>query len=1142
MSNEDVTLTLGGDSQNLIDALAKGGDAFTEFAKKTTSNAESLGKKLRELSGADVIGSANEYAKAVTLMGGATKLTTDEKTKLNASLAAALNKYKALGQEAPAALQKLAQETEPIPKKLSLIGDLTARLGPAMVAAFSVGAISKILGNFTELTGRLVDLESKTGLNVVALHKMQLVLGQSSVSLETAARASNEFQKRLAEGDKSVLGALERLGVDVAQLRALKPEDQFFLMADAVGKVSQQGQKISLVNDLFGKQGQELLPALNGKLKETADAYQRMGLVLDEDVIRAGDELGDQWTVLKAAGGGLIGSVLVPFVPLLVEVAGGITKVMTVGAPLLRWVIDIAMPFKVWGESIERATDALEIMGIKAAKLPDAHGPATEALNKSRQAAQSRMALGFSMSLEEEARATADLNRRVEESIKANEKAAAAVQQHANKIKDLREQLSGRKTQKDLADVREAWEQLSAQEQQEPQNIAVVIAMYDQLRARLRPDQLPTDLENLYRKANEGFENLKPIRLEDWITFDKNDPLAPIVAGFEKLKNLGPLAFTTLDKTFTGKPLETFSSKLIAGAAQLPAQIARAFTSGGGWQGALQGSAATMGAAAMGSWIGEVGKSGITKGLTGLSGQVLQAAGPVIGALAGPLVQVLVSHFYKPEYKRIMQDVGRQWGVNISEGLAKKIEADAGKLFGTDRVAGSIFNLDAIIKEDGGLSSGNIDKFTRKLRDVFSLFEQGKFTAANTAEVIDKNWSAFATHYTDASGRISASLKEIIALNDRMGVQSKEIAAWQRGQALSAMTGLTAQVEAAAAAWRAQHTAAADAKTELEDYGNRAVTVYAAAIAAGKTQVEALQAAGPLLRTLAQTYKDLGVETDNVALKNLLLQQTIVNANPQLISAIDGLKQEMIALDNLGLMNVDTFISMERTGTALYARLQAEAAAAGGTTRDALLPMQGYLQQAAAQAQLLGIPLDANTQLLINQSRELGIWRDQGKSANDIMADGFKSVADAVRQLKDFLMGVVSATQQIPRQIDVDVRGSWTPPENMDLEIPGHARGGLFRREHIARIAEGGEPEMVGSVGFMTRALSGALARMATMEASVGAPAGGLSAMLGGAGTVINIGDVHAHGVSGDPADFARSLKDELTEQLIGLVPVGVRT
>ncbi len=70
-------------------------------------------------------------------------------------------------------------------------------------------------------------------------------------------------------------------------------------------------------------------------------------------------------------------------------------------------------------------------------------------------------------------------------------------------------------------------------------------------------------------------------------------------------------------------------------------------------------------------------------------------------------------------------------------------------------------------------------------------------------------------------------------------------------------------------------------------------------------------------------------------------------------------------------------------------------------------------------------------------------------------------------------------------------RDYWADDRDAVLHsFPGHARGGVFDREHLARIAEGNQPEMVGSVDFMTRALTAAFARLNHVPAAAaGVPA-----------------------------------------------------
>lgn len=387
----------------------------------------------------------------------------------------------------------------------------------------------------------------------------------------------------------------------------------------------------------------------------------------------------------------------------------------------------------------------------------------------------------------------------------------------------------------------------------------------------------------------------------------------------------------------------------------------------------------------------------------------------------------------------IARDAGREFGTNFSDETTKSIEKyiKGGFTF----PAAELINLSKIIKDAGGLTDKNLPQMTARLHDVFSMIETHQFTIAQGAAVIDDNWQAFVAAGTDGNGRLSQSLKDIITLNERFGTQSKAIADYLQGQGKNAIAGFSAVMKASGLAANAT-------KEDLADLGVQAVTTFAAAVAAGVPMAEALKQIAPALKTLRENYERLGLDVEDVALKNLLMQSTIVEGNPALMDAIGGLNQEMIALDNMGLLNVDTFAAMERTGLRMYTRLQAATAAAGGTTKDALIPMQGWLHQAAEEAEKLGIPLDDNTQSMIAQSKELGIWKDKGKDATQQLTDGVLTLNETMKQFLDYLgkIGPVPAPWAnwgTPPQAP-------TPPGGAPGDEPPipMASGGLF---HVTR-------------------------------------------------------------------------------------------
>jgi hypothetical protein len=448
--------------------------------------------------------------------------------------------------------------------------------------------------------------------------------------------------------------------------------------------------------------------------------------------------------------------------------------------------------------------------------------------------------------------------------------------------------------------------------------------------------------------------------------------------------------------------------------------------------------AAESGAAATGGAIagGLAGGGGSAAAGIGMS---LATAGITMGvslAIVGGIA--LFKKLHKSEAQKLGADIGRDLGVNITKELAKSMEANS-KQFG--RQVATLLDLDKIIEEGGGLNSQNLDRFTHQLHDVFSHLETGAMTAAQATEVLEENFASFAEASTAGNGRISKGMKEIVRLTQEYGLESKAVTDWMKGQGSDAITGFNAVIAGSA-------LATAD---ELANLGTQALAVYTAAVAAGMSQSEALKLIAPALHSMTEAYQRLGLDIDNAAMRSLLFASTITEQNPALIDAIGGLSQEMIALDNLGLLNAETFTSMEVTGLQLYQRLQAAASAAGGTTRDALGPMQDFLHDAAEQAELLNIPLDEGTQMLIDQSRELGIWKERGQSAQEKLISGMGALVDKVGELVDRL-------QNIP-DVDFNINGHYNAPNIPSGNGPGSGdvahTGGMATLAGISRFHRG---------------------------------------------------------------------------------------
>jgi len=200
-------------------------------------------------------------------------------------------------------------------------GASIGRIGKMMAGAFTVGALANMGKKVLDLAGNLTDLQQRTGVSTTALQKWGLAFEQSGVSLDTVVKASGELATRLVSGDKGAVGALNKLGLSVAALKNMSPEDQFNTVADAVGNIQHKGEQLYASKTLFGKSGLELLQGLDGKLLETIGSFERMGVILSEDVIKNADNFGDSMVVLERVGMALVANVIAPALPGLVQLA-----------------------------------------------------------------------------------------------------------------------------------------------------------------------------------------------------------------------------------------------------------------------------------------------------------------------------------------------------------------------------------------------------------------------------------------------------------------------------------------------------------------------------------------------------------------------------------------------------------------------------------------------------------------------------------------------------------------------------------------------------------------------------------------------------------------------------------------------------
>lgn len=1032
-----------------------------ERASKTVNR--DLKRLMEDFSGQKIAVEATRVAEAVQRVGGASKLTESEQRRVNATVTEAIAKYKALGQEAPKALvdlqaatTKTAQSTGGLvgalrsaPAQIAAVGAAVAAVTAAAAAFWNTiergGKVSAMRQSFEALSGgseqaraRIDAIRKSTGGLVTDMEAMQaankamlLDLGLTDTQMGDLAATATVLGRAMGQDANKSLDDL------ITALGRSSP-----MILDNLGLSVKLGEAHEAYARSLGKSTEELTDAekkqafMNAALTAAAAKVEQLGGLQ----LNAADHGHQLWTQIKNLGD---------------ATASWVSNLGPVN-----WAIEgVVNRMKLWEELLRGGLRAgfNEYTRQVQGDIPKAHGVAADAVA----ASQKRMAASMgpvTMSATEMER----VSKKLTDAVKGN---AKAFDQWADSL----DRLNGKDAAKDGREVVKMLGAMGGPLKVLPSQMKALATSLEQAAeaAMLAGD---TDLATQYQQLARTLTPVVQFQQRYNVTIGEYVPMGldaaeitalladQIAALSGEVVKIGPgIAKMTgqwieYQKAATSAPPAAF--KETKSDAEDTLQLIIDMT-----MAAYDFARALQSASQQGSMM-ERQMSGMKAGAR--AGSMFGPIGTLVGGFVGLVAGGLLGD---PQWVKIMRQVGSQWGLQISEGMAKQLEADMKKLGGRLDLA-AIVNLGDIIADQGGLTAQNFSNNWLLAMDAVRQYANGSLTAAQATKTLNETFADFVRAGSDSAGRLNSQMLQLIKYVKESGLEIQAVTDYLQQQAQTAAAGVNAIVNASskqfdayqkiadgiaearaeidelnkveargrgvewaqkmadaqkrlAEGLAAQKGAAAGAGAELENLGLIALAAYNAAIESGMTHLQALNAAGPALTQLITAYENLGLSTDNAAVKALMMQASLLKNNPELLSGIDGLAQALLAMGNMGVLNEDTFREMQAAGQRMFERLSAEVEKNGGSARDALLPMQAYLREAAEQARRLGIPLDENTQRLIDQSKELGIWQEKSEDPAKTMIGLMEGIRDAVLELGDALRG-------LPSRVTTEVETNYT--------------------------------------------------------------------------------------------------------------------
>jgi hypothetical protein len=200
----------------------------------------------------------------------------------------------------------------------------TAGIGLTGIGGALTAPILAAVRGFDSAGTAALDMANRTGLSVEAIQELGYAAKQNGADFSELEVGIRKMQKSIYDAEKGLStakDALALLGLSVADLKGLKPEDQFYLIAQRLDAIKDPSLKAAAAVELLGRSGTTLLPML-GQLGEMRAEARRLGFVMSEEDAKAAHAFGDAITALRAAFSGVqyaIGSAVAPLLTRLVR-------------------------------------------------------------------------------------------------------------------------------------------------------------------------------------------------------------------------------------------------------------------------------------------------------------------------------------------------------------------------------------------------------------------------------------------------------------------------------------------------------------------------------------------------------------------------------------------------------------------------------------------------------------------------------------------------------------------------------------------------------------------------------------------------------------------------------------------------------
>jgi hypothetical protein len=200
-----------------------------------------------------------------------------------------------------------------------------AQIGAYVGAAFAVQRVASAFNETRKAIDNMAKASARLGISTQSYAAFSLAARKAGSSVEQMQQALTYMTRNIGEaalGNKELAKTFAKLGIDVAKIRDMAPDEQYKILADRISRLGSVSERTSVTMDIFGRSGAGMLNLIAGganAIEDAARKTQAFGTAIDQHAAKRVEEMNDAMTDLGEAWGGVKTRLVTEIAPAMTE-------------------------------------------------------------------------------------------------------------------------------------------------------------------------------------------------------------------------------------------------------------------------------------------------------------------------------------------------------------------------------------------------------------------------------------------------------------------------------------------------------------------------------------------------------------------------------------------------------------------------------------------------------------------------------------------------------------------------------------------------------------------------------------------------------------------------------------------------------